>query len=203
MSRLCAAILAAALAAPLASLFRFQTDEFWLNLHHFLYVLGRAEARMADAARDAVVAAPMDDQRGLATLAPDELDTWKKAVAFYAAGPSRNDAVFDSQLPKLALALAEAGARPNLSSVPSIEADLRATLERAARIYRNTWWPAHRAANIEWRDAVQAHIDRHGQAVVAFITERTGWNGQPTVSPFTCRDTPIGPARTRRTTIFW
>ncbi len=174
MSRLCAAILAAALAAPPASLFRFHTNEFWLNLHHFLYVLGRAEAGMADATREAVVAAPTDAQRGLATLSPGELDTWKKAVAFYAAGPSKKDAVFDSQLPKLALTLAEAGERPNLSSAPSIEADLRATLERAAPIYRNAWWPAHRAANIEWRDAVQSHIDRHGQAVVAFITRAYG-----------------------------
>ena len=35
-------------------IFRITTDEFWLNLHHFLYVLGRAEARTNDSTRDAV-----------------------------------------------------------------------------------------------------------------------------------------------------
>ena len=29
---------------PGNSIFVFHTDEFWLNLHHFLYVLGRDEA---------------------------------------------------------------------------------------------------------------------------------------------------------------
>jgi len=41
-----------------AFIFRFEADEFWLNLHHFLYVLGRAEAKMADASREAVAGAP-------------------------------------------------------------------------------------------------------------------------------------------------
>jgi hypothetical protein len=174
MNRLCPAILAAALAAPPAPLFRFHTDEFWLNEHHFLYVLGRAEAKMRDATREAVVGAPADAQRGLATLSSDELKIWTDAVAFYAAGPSKRDAIFDAQLPKIAHALAQAVERPNLSHAPSIEADLRATLERAAPVYRKTWWPAHRAANTEWRDAVQTHIDRHGQAVLAFITRAYG-----------------------------
>jgi hypothetical protein len=179
MNRLCAAILAAALAAPPGPLFRFHTDEFWLNLHHFLYVLGRAEARMPDANRDAVVGAPVEAERGLTTLSSDERNTWKGAVAFYAAGPSKKDAIFDSQLPKVAHALAEAGERPNLPGALSIEADLRATLERAAPIYRKTWWLAHRAANVEWRDAVQMHVDRHGQAVLAFITRAYGMEWPP------------------------
>ena len=174
MVRLCIAILAAALALAPAPLFRFHTDEFWVNQHHFLYVLGRAEAKMPDAARAAVLGAPADVERGLAALLPDEQKTWRDAVAFYAAGLSKRDAVFDSQLAKITHALAQAGERPDLSSVPSIEAELRATLERAAPIYRKAWWPAHRAANLEWRDAVQTHIDRHGQQVLAFITRAYG-----------------------------
>ena len=170
MNRMCALIAATALAAPPGPLFRFHTDEFWLNLHHFLYVLGRAEAKMPDAAREAVAGAPGDAERGLVTLSSDQLKTWKDAVAFYAAGPSKKDAIFDSQLPKVALALTQVGESPNLSSAPSIEANLRATLERAAVIYRRIWWPRHRAANVEWRDAVQKHIDRHGPAVLEFIT---------------------------------
>ena len=174
MNRVFAAILATALATPPGPLFRFHTDEFWLNLHHFLYVLGRAEGKMPDATREAVAGAPAEAGRGLATLSSDELKTWKDAVAFYVAGPSTKDAIFDSQLPKIALALIQAGESPNLSRASSIDADLRATLERAAPMYRKIWWPAHHAANVEWRDAVQTHIDRHGRAVLAFITRAYG-----------------------------
>src|SRR5438309_1253849 len=46
-----------------APLFRFETDELWLNLHHFLYVLGRAEAKTQDSSRDAVACASADVTR--------------------------------------------------------------------------------------------------------------------------------------------
>ena len=48
------AVLLAQAAGPI---FRFESDGFWLNLHHFLYVLGRAEAKIADAKREAVAGA--------------------------------------------------------------------------------------------------------------------------------------------------
>jgi hypothetical protein len=38
-------------------------DEFWLNLHHFLYVVGRAQAKTGDAKREAVADAPAEDDR--------------------------------------------------------------------------------------------------------------------------------------------
>src|SRR3954453_24234685 len=68
------------------SIFRFTTDEFWLNLHHFLYVLGRAEARMNDASREAVADAPADANRGLAGLTVDEHHAWAEPATFYARG---------------------------------------------------------------------------------------------------------------------
>src|ERR1041384_259689 len=49
-------------------IFIFHDDEFWLNLHHFLYVLGRAENKTRDSARPAVSGAPADEQRGFAAL---------------------------------------------------------------------------------------------------------------------------------------
>jgi hypothetical protein len=53
-------VIAATLAVPAgaaqapqpAPIFRFDTDEMWLNLHHYLYVLGRARANMPDASRE-------------------------------------------------------------------------------------------------------------------------------------------------------
>jgi hypothetical protein len=53
----------ARLSSPI---FVFHSDEFWLNLHHFLYVLGRAENKTRDASREAVVDAPADQKNGLA-----------------------------------------------------------------------------------------------------------------------------------------
>ena len=58
-------VLAAQTSSPI---FRFETDGFWLNLHHFLYVLGRVEAKMPDITRDAVAGAPADEAAGLKSL---------------------------------------------------------------------------------------------------------------------------------------
>lgn len=71
---------------------------FWLNLHHFLYVLGRAEAKTSDAQRRAVADAPRDQEEGLKTLTDGEQRAWQAAVTFYAKGPSRNDVLFDGEL---------------------------------------------------------------------------------------------------------
>src|SRR5262245_63207236 len=98
-------------AQPPAAIFRFESDEFWLNLHHFLYVLGRAEARMPDASRDAVAGAPADSTRGADSLTADERHAWGEAVTFYANGPSRKDLIFDRPLAAATGALADAGDR--------------------------------------------------------------------------------------------
>src|SRR6185295_9158261 len=54
------------------SLFVFHTDEFWLNLHHFLYVLGRAQNKERDTAREAVAGAPSDQAQGFEKLSAKE-----------------------------------------------------------------------------------------------------------------------------------
>src|SRR5947209_9682740 len=57
-ARAIVAILVVSITAPAVTapppIFRFESDEFWLNLHSFLYVLGRAEDKFADARREAV-----------------------------------------------------------------------------------------------------------------------------------------------------
>jgi hypothetical protein len=123
MPRIYAAALVLALVAPAhadqppkppSPIFRFQTDEFCLNLHHFLYVLGRAEAKATDASREAVAAAPADSERRLASLTPEERQGWRDAVAFYAAGPSRKDAIFDAPLPAISPPVVPTGNRPTV-----------------------------------------------------------------------------------------
>ena len=104
-----AAPLPAQVAAPPPSsrIFRFDPDGFWLSLHHFLYVLGRAEIGTPDRTRRAVAGAPTDQTQGLASLSADEQAIWKRAVSFYAAGPSKLDTVFDAPLIAITNALDE------------------------------------------------------------------------------------------------
>ena len=94
---------------PPDSIFIFHTDEFWLNLYHFLYVLGRAQNKTPDAAREAVSGAPADQDQALATLSAAERNVWNEAVAAYAAGLSKKDMVFDDALPGITKSLALAG----------------------------------------------------------------------------------------------
>jgi hypothetical protein len=168
-----------------APIFRFETDEFWLNLHHFLYVLGRAEAKERDASREAVAGAPADAEKGLAaaSLNDDERQKWRAAVNAYADGLSKKDTVFDATLPALTAALARAGDAATLANQPAgaagaastaIDAVTRATLESVAPIYRRLWWPTHRASNQAWRGATQSLVDRHGRAILDFLTKAYG-----------------------------
>lgn len=169
-------ILSAALpaAAQNAAIFKIETDEFWLNLHHFLYVLGRAETKQEDASSTAVADAPADAEKGLASLNDSERQAWRAAVSAYAGGLSKKNAIFDAPLPALTAATGRAGDATTLASQSGIDAATRATLESAAPIYRRVWWPAHRASNQAWRTATQALVDRHGRAILDFLTKAYG-----------------------------
>lgn len=150
-------------------IFIFHTNEFWLNLHHFLYVLGRAENKERDTAREAVAGAPADQQQGLEKLSAAEQQVWREAVAAYAAGTSKKDIVFDAPLPALTTALAQAGEKKSLSGA-NVDPAVAAVLERVAPIYRKAWWKKHHEANTTWQKSIQILVDRHGTAVLAFIT---------------------------------
>jgi hypothetical protein len=164
-------------------IFKFQTDEFWLNLHHFLYVLGRAEAKTPDTSREVVAGAPADAETGLASLTEDERRAWRAAVTAYAGGLSKKDAIFDAPLPALANALARAGDAATLANRPAgagtagtdaIDAATRTTLEQVAPLYRRVWWPAHRASNQAWHRATQSLVDRHGRTILEFLGKAYG-----------------------------
>lgn len=160
------------------AIFNFYTDEFWLNLHHFLYVLGRAQIGESDSKREAVVHAPADAEAGLAKLSPAEREMWRNAVAFYAGGPSKMNLIFDEPLSKLTLALAHGGDAADLRDV-SVDASVAKALASVAPIYRKAWWPAHRAANMARRDELQKLVAEHANKILGFITRAYGmqWDG--------------------------
>jgi hypothetical protein len=158
---------------PPSTIFRIETDEFWLNLHHFLYVAGRAQAKLGDAKREAVVDAPAEAERGLSTLNAEEQADWREAVTSYASGLSLKDAIREEPMPTVTAALADADDSPTVAGV-AIDAPVRQALERAAPAYRKGWWPAHRSANRAWRASMEALVAQHGQAMLDFLTRAYG-----------------------------
>jgi hypothetical protein len=152
-----------------APIFRFETDEFWLNLHKFLYVLGRAQNKAADASRAAVAGAPGEADRGLASLTEAERKIWTDAVTTYARGQSRQDPIFNRDTASLEARLADIDDASGLEGA-KVDEPLRAVLEQAAPIYRKGWWSSHRAANRAWVSATQELVKTQGPAVLQFIT---------------------------------
>jgi hypothetical protein len=162
-------IVTLALAAQTgAPIFRFEADGFWLNLHHFLYVLGRAQNHTADSQRSAVVNAPADQDAGLKGLSESHRQSWDSAVRFYAGGLSKMDAVFDQQLIAVTNAMR---VPPNATaSALNIDPELRATLIRASQVYRLAFWPKHRGANHDRVRDYARQLDLHVNKVLAYIT---------------------------------
>jgi hypothetical protein len=152
-----------------SSIFNFYDDEFWLNLHHFLYVLGRAENKTRDSSRAAVSGAPADQQQGMVLLTPNEQALWNEAVRQYAAGPGKKDLIFDDPLPAMTMALARARNAKSLGA-SGVDPAVTEWLMRAAPVYRKAWWPRHRAANKEWRVEIQLLVKKYGVPVLSFIT---------------------------------
>jgi len=151
-----------------APIFTFHSG-FWLNLHHFLYVLGRVEAAMPDITRRAVAGAPDDGARGLAALSDTERRLWRDVVTAYATGPSRRDPVFDQDLIDAGTTLARAGDAASLDG-SGVSPDLAVLLERAAPLYRRIWWESHEHANRARERQLDSLVNRHGARVLAFIT---------------------------------
>lgn len=140
---------------------------FWVGLHHFLYVLGRAANGEADARREAVAVAPTDTA-GLGAASAADRRAWSDAVAFYREGLSRRDALFDDEVIRITHALARAGNAPALAGT-SIDAELVRVLESAAAVYRRVWWPRHEAACRPVAANLSREVGQHGDSVGAFL----------------------------------
>lgn len=162
------AVPAARPTAQATSIFTFKTDGFWLNLHTFLYVLGRDRFGAADRTREAVAGAPRDQAAGLEKVSASDRRAWEEAVAVYAAGLSKLDAVFDAEMVNVTGALSRSGGSD--APLPPLPAAVRAALERAAPVYLRVWWPAHNRANERWVEDMRPLVDRHGPSILAFIT---------------------------------
>src|SRR5262245_57077088 len=172
MRVLLSSLLIAAQVSP-SPIFRFESNEFWLNLHCYLYVLGRARTHTPDSSREAVAGAPADEARGLEGLSAADRTSWDDAVTFYEEGLSRKHAAFDHPLPAITGTLANADDAASLAGT-SLDSAVATVLERAAPVYRKAWWPQHLAANRARQAEVQQFVDRYGSEVLTRITRAYG-----------------------------
>jgi hypothetical protein len=148
-------------------LFTFRPT-YWINLHHFLYVLGRAQNGEPDSHREAVATAPADKE-SLDAAGPAGRRAWGHAIAWYAANLSKKDAIFDDDLVAITNALAAAGDAPSLAGV-AIPGALRAVLQEAAPVYRQVWWDRHARSNRARIDDWQPLLARYGGPISARLT---------------------------------
>lgn len=179
------AILTCWAAAPSAlpqpsSLFAFTTDNFWLDLHHYLYVLGRAHNGAPDATQPSVASALDDEKQGLADVTDEERRSWKAAVAAYASGLSRRSNVFQLPLSKMTIDLAKTGDVPAFR-LPSFDPAAREAMERAAPVFRKAWWERHRTMNERYIAALRAQLESDGPAIVQSLTRiyQLPWPDRP------------------------
>lgn len=152
------------------ALFAMQSN-FWVNLHHFLYVTARAR-RGLDATRPAVTAA-LSDTTGFGALPASKRAEWEAALDYYTRAVAERDILFDSSLVVVNVALSHSTDSASLGAV-GLDAELTAALERAATAYREVWWTRHDAANRRWIAAVRPLIDQHGDSAAAWETRAFG-----------------------------
>ena len=114
---------------------------FWINLHHTLY--GAAwDRRPHTGARRPVdpLPAPLT-----APFTDEERTAWDAAITFYDRTIADRDLRFGYDMAHIKIALADGRLEADV-----ISSELRATLQRAAPIYRRYFWPAHDRSNRVW-----------------------------------------------------
>lgn len=144
-------------------LFAFHSN-FWLNLHHFLYVTARARAGL-DATRPAVVSA-LADTAGFGARPLSDKNDWRAAVAYYDSTLARRDVLFDSDMVAINNRLARLDSAPTVRR-SGLDPSLVAILERAAPVYRRVWWSRHDRANHKWEARMRQLLTLYGESLAA------------------------------------
>lgn len=162
-------------AAP--ALFAFHSN-FWLNLHHFLYVTARAR-RGLDGRRPGVAAA-LADTAGVGALPAADRDVWERAIAYYDSTIAQRDVLFDSGMVAINDRLTHTDSASSLRG-SGIDPALAGALESAAPVYRRLWWPRHDAANRSWQATLEPLVAQHGDSIAAWESRafRTPWASTP------------------------
>jgi hypothetical protein len=146
----------ASLDAQSPALFTFHSNP-WINLHHLLLAAEQTPPELPEADRT----------------------QWTSALEFYRRY-ARRSPLFDRELVDVKNALRTAEGKTTLDGL-TIDAELRATLERVMAVYQKHWWAAHDRGNRDWIAAVRPLLDRHGAALSLAVARAYGttWPAEP------------------------
>jgi len=171
------AIPAAPDATGRPALFDFQSN-FWLNLHHFLYVTARASKGL-DATRPAVTSA-LADTAGFGALSAAEQGEWQAAVTYYEKNVADRDVLFDTGMVAINNRLSALGSASSLTGA-SVDAQLAVVMQSVAAVYRKLWWTRHDAGNREWIADMQRMLDIYGDSIATQEARamRSPWQSSP------------------------
>jgi hypothetical protein len=145
-------------AAPPDALFEFHSD-FWINLHHFLYLNALAQKPQKGPHAVAVSEA---DAAAFHAMSKEERAAWDAAVRYYADSIIQHDLLFDRDLGMVKDELESGDASPDLSKT-KMPAELKTILLQAAPIYRKYLWPHHDEQNRRWIAEAQVLVQRYGE----------------------------------------
>ncbi|MFK2878070.1 hypothetical protein [Rhodanobacter hydrolyticus] len=152
-------------ASP-AALFAFHSD-FWVNLHHFLYVSAVAAASQNRPHPSRLEA---DDTATQQRLDTSESGEWNAVVAYYEKSMVSRDLLFDPGMGQIKNQLEDATDSSDLAQT-DIPTTLKAMLLQAAPIYRKYWWPAQDSRNHRWIAGLRPLLAAHGSAMCEALTK--------------------------------
>jgi len=158
---------------------------FWVNLHHFLYLQGRARNLAKESAAQGTSAAKQGLPAPVSTdgLSAEQLRAWNAAVDAYAADWSSRDlqlnldmAVINNRLAELENC-GELSGKNRLVCKADLREDLVTALDEAAPIYRARWWNEQDQENRAWIAHVAPLVRQMGVSLSADLAQiyQTAW----------------------------
>ncbi|HLK19958.1 MAG TPA: hypothetical protein VKT81_13435 [Bryobacteraceae bacterium] len=127
-------------------------SNFWVNLHHFLY-----------------------QQATSKTPEPCDSTAWQQALEVYRSDIAKHE-LLSREIAGINVALAHVESSESLKG-SGIDAELTQTLERAASVYKERWWPQHNRQNLAWIQAVTPLVSKYEAAMKKELADayQTPW----------------------------
>lgn len=135
-------------------------SNFWVNLHHFLYLEARLRGAAQSGQRDASSRPEYASAPPMGDLTPGDRAAWNAALDDYAKDWAERDLLQNGDMNIINSRLAELENCTDISAHASpacaagLRADLVAALTEAAPVYRAHWWPEQDRENRNWITAV-------------------------------------------------
>lgn len=149
-------------------IFEFHSG-FWVNLHHFLYEQARLTSGLAIVEREGAQSPRWNDAPAFLLDVPAaEIRAWQSAVKFYAKDLAQRDLLRNGDMNLINNRLAELENCSDLSGATTpacnagLDPELVKSLDEAAPVYRERWWPAQDRANRAWINAVAPLVRERG-----------------------------------------